>query len=240
MKIVVSDNYSSHCSFIRSVPLLIEQGMGEELYRGRNDVWRVKDKEHSFIVKRYKRAKAEEQIIYTYFRPTKAARAFRIAAEYRQRGVLTPHEIAYIEIKERGLFTIGFFISEEAPGRAVSLDLLKGGIINSPLVVALTKHIVYIHSRGILHGDLNLANILYEEQSDSSIVFNMLDVNGSHFTDGWPSDDQCLHDLVRMTHSLILYKQIVQFYAYLRGWDIKNTLKKALYILHCFKSRRLK
>ena len=65
----------------------------------------------------YPAANDNQQVVYTFFRPTKAARAFRFAAEFRKRGIVTPHEMAYIEQKEHGLFTTGYFISEEVTGQ---------------------------------------------------------------------------------------------------------------------------
>lgn len=239
MKIEISNNYISQRAFIESVPLLIERGEGEMLYHGRNEVWRLKHKGLVFVVKHFKRVNEEQQVIYTFFRPTKAARAYRITKEFRLRGINTPREIAFIEMEERGLFTIGYFISEEARGSEVSRDLFKGGTLNKPLAKAVIQQIVSMHNKGVLHGDLNLANILYERRQDGTFSFNFIDVNCSFFTDGWPIDEQCLRNIVRMTHNLKLYEYLVRYYAELRGWNSNTTFERAVYLLHQFENRRL-
>lgn len=238
MKIVVSKDYLTHKEFIETIPAQIEQIKGSALYHGRNELWRLEHENTTFVVKRFKRADKQQQVIYTYFRSTKAARAFLLAEEFRRRGVSTPHEVAYIEQSENGLFTNGYFISEEVKGRCVFLDLITHGTINELLSDAVIRFIVHAHSKGVLHGDLNMANILYEQLADGSFSFNMVDINSSFCTEGWPSDEQCLRNIIRMTPNQVLFEYLVRRYSVQRGWDTEEALREVLFLLHQSKSRR--
>jgi hypothetical protein len=68
----------------------------------------------------------------------------------------------------------------------------------------------------------------------------MIDVNRSHFCDGWPSDEQCLRNLVRITHRRDLYVDIVRRYATLRGWNADDTEQKAVALLDRFEHKRFR
>ena len=96
-----------------------------------------------------------------------------------------------------------------------------------------------MHSRGVLHGDLNLSNFLYRT-ADDGYHFTMIDINRSHFTDGWPTDSQCLDNLVRLTHRRDLYEYLVKSYARQRGWDEETTAASALRLLEKFEHRRFR
>ena len=97
-----------------------------------------------------------------------------------------------------------------------------------------------MHSKGILHGDLNLSNFLYERQEDGQFSFVMIDINRSQFCDGVPSDGTCLNNLVRLTHRRDLYEDLIRRYAVLRGWDADSTARKALSLLDHFENRKIR
>ena len=97
MKLVFSDTYREYADYIRQIPELFERGEGELLYSERNEVRRMEHQGKVFIVKRYKRVNAIQRLVYTFFRRTKAARAYLFAQEFRRRGIDTPREIAYME-----------------------------------------------------------------------------------------------------------------------------------------------
>ena len=68
----------------------------------------------------------------------------------------------------------------------------------------------------------------------------MIDTNRSHFCNGYPSDSECLKNMVRLTHRRDLYEDLVRRYALLRGWDADETARRSLALLTRFEHRRLK
>ena len=237
MKLVFSDNYRLHANFIRQIPELFERGEGELLYSERNEVRRMEHEGKVFIVKRYKRVNAIQRVVYTFFRKTKAARAYLYAQKFRRRGIDTPREIAYIETFSHGLFTVGYFVSEECLWREVAIDLRNREDYDRELGRALIQHLVLMHSRGVLHGDLNLTNFLYHRDADGQYHFMLIDINRSRFTDGMPSDSQCLRNLVRLTHRRDLYEFLIRQYAMQRGWPVEATLRQSLRLLDRFEHK---
>ncbi|MCR4852803.1 MAG: lipopolysaccharide kinase InaA family protein [Prevotella sp.] len=240
MSIVIAESYRPVENFLKTIPSLFEKGAGQLIYKKRNEVRRFEHKGLVFIAKRYKRVNFIQQVVYTFFRRTKAERAFFFAEEFRRRGINTPREVAYIEQKEFGLFTTGFFISEESRGRESHLELREVQDFDHELAEALVRYLVFMHSQGVLHGDPNLSNFLYERQDDGKFTFTVIDINRSRFTDGWPTDEECLHNLVRLTHRRDLYRFLVGHYAELRAWNVEETIEEAESQLDQFEHRRIR
>lgn len=239
MKVVVDSHFRQHADWIGQLPARMEHGEGEVVYKKRNLVARFRHEGLTLMVKRFKRVNVVQQVVYTFFRKSKAQRAYLFAEAFRQRDIETPRRVAYMEQRRWGLFSVGYFVSLEAEGTETHLLLREVKAFSHELADALAAHIVKMHSRGVLHGDLNLSNFLCQEPPDG-YRFTMIDINRSHFTDGWPTDEQCLENMVRLTHRRDLYEYLVRSYARQRQWDETQTADKALRLLDRFEHRRLK
>ncbi|MCR4602284.1 MAG: lipopolysaccharide kinase InaA family protein [Prevotella sp.] len=239
MKVVIDPSFSSQTDYISQIPSMLQRGEGEVVYDKRNRVVRFRHDGLSMMVKRFKRVNFIQQIAYTFFNKSKAERAFLFAETYRQRGIDTPQRVAYMEQSCCGLFSVGFFISLEAKGTETHLLLREVQDFSHDLADAVARQVILMHSRGILHGDLNLSNFLCQETPEG-YHFTMIDINRSHFTDGWPGDDQCMENLVRLTHRRDLYEYLVRSYARQRGWSEETTAQQALLLLDRFENKRFK
>ena len=239
LKTVVADDFKAHADFISALPAAFADGQGEIIYDQRNQIRRFTDRGQMFVVKRYKPVNAVQRVVYTFFRKTKAARAYLFAQEFRRRGIDTPREVAYIATGSGRLFSTGYFVSLEAPGTETHLLLREVKDFSHELADAVARQILTMHSRGVLHGDLNLSNFLCTEH-DGQYRFTMIDINRSHFTDGMPDDETCLQNMVRTTHRRDLYEYLVRSYARQRQWDEQQTADRALRLLERFENRKIK
>ena len=114
MKVHIHPHYAAYESYIRAIPS--EEYEREEVYcNRRNTVERVRFGDKDFVIKKYKRPALINCLIYTWFRKSKAQRAFEYAELFLQRGIETAPPVAYIEIKKNGFFHTGYFISEYLP-----------------------------------------------------------------------------------------------------------------------------
>jgi len=239
VKVVIAPQFSPYDSFIRQIPALLERGQGEVFYDKRNKVARFCLGEECFIVKRFKRVNIFQQIAYTFFRDTKAKRAFFFAQEFLRRGIATPTPVAYMEQSSLGLFSVGFFVSQEVEGTETHLLLREVEHFDTLLADAVARQVVALHRQGVLHGDLNLSNFLCTQDGEG-YHFQMIDINRSHFTDGWPTDEECLKNLVRLTHRRDLYEYLLRSYARERGWNPDAIAIQGLKLLDQFEKRRFK
>lgn len=112
MKVHIHPHYAAYESYIRAIPS--EEYEREEVYcNRRNTVERVRFGDKDFVIKKYKRPALINCLIYTWFRKSKAQRAFEYAELFLQRGIETapsgslyrnqkewflPHRILYFRI----------------------------------------------------------------------------------------------------------------------------------------------
>ena len=234
----INGDFAADQTFVCSVPQRFADGEGKVLHARRNEVRRFEVGEQQMVVKRYKRVNLVQSVVYSFFRRTKAQRAYDYARLFRERGIDTPREVAYIEQREHGLFTTGYFISLNCPHPPIFKEIVEKPELNTRLADAATAFILEMHTRGILHGDLNFGNFLYEEQADGSVHFTVIDINRSHFRKGMPTRKQCLKNLCTTTHRRDLYEYIVRRYAQLRGWNEDQAYAEALGYLEALEEKQ--
>lgn len=225
MKIVIHPGFSHTSGFIRQLPQTFGQE-GELLYDNRNKVKRYRVNGEELVVKKYKQPNIIQRIVYTFFRKSKAERAYLFAAMLRKKGFDTPHEVAYIEQKKNGLFLNGYFVSQNCTYPPLSGLLRKRDFDKHP-ADGLAAYLAELHQKGVLHGDLNLTNILYHTDDKGNYRFTLIDTNRSKFKS--PTQQECLENLKRLTHNKALLRYVVMQYATIRGWPPR---KCALEVFH--------
>ncbi len=225
-------------AFVKQLPQIFSSE-GTTLYEGRNTVKSFDVNGTQLVVKRFKRPNIVQCISYTFFKKSKAERAFLFAAELRNRGFNTPHEVAYIEMKSCGLLRDSYFVSTPCTLPPLS-GLLRREDFDHDMADQLASLLVNLHERGALHGDLNLTNILYDTLADGTTEFWLIDTNRSTFKT--PTKRDCIENLTRLTHEKPLLSYVVGRYAEKRGWDVSETIDDILLSLEKFehKKRRIR
>lgn len=237
LKVVVHPDYERLAEFAASVPRLFDSGQGRVLHSGRNEVRLFSVCGVDVVAKRYKRVNAIQRVVYSFFRKTKAERAYLFAQLFRERGVDTPHEIAYMEQSRGLLFETGYFLCENCPDPPAFDRLVTPERFDEPMAADLAAFIDYMHSRGILHGDMNFGNFLYRTDLAGHYRFTVIDTNRSHFRDGYPARKECLCNLRTATHRRDVYEYIVRAYARQRRWDESEAVAEANLYLDKFEER---
>ncbi len=239
MRMIIHPKYCTACAFISQIPAIFDT-CGETLHAGRNTIKRFTYNSSEWIVKRYKKPNLIQRIAYTFFKKSKAERAYLYAQKLQDKGINTPEGIAYIETKESGFIKDSFFIS--LPCNAPAIYPTLGGTENfdTRLADSLAIFFVQMHAKGFLHGDPNLNNILYHKDEKGAFTFSVIDTNRSVFKAS-PTKQECLNNLKRITHQRKLLQYITTQYATLRGWNAQESVNAVLKALDKFeKKRRLK
>ncbi len=232
MRVVSREGYRE---FINEVPKIFDSD-GKVLFKGRNEVKLFYFNGEPLVVKRYKVPILFQRIVYTFFRKSKAERAYLYARELREKGFNTPEEIGFIEIKNNLLFRDGFFISEYSHLPSL-MSLNEKEPFDTTIIDSLAKFLVSLHLSGVLHGDLNLSNILYETTLDDEIIFTLIDTNRSRFSSEL-TKKECIDNLKRITHDRSLMKSIIRHYAIIRGWNPDETVEMVIRRLDRFEKMR--
>lgn len=222
-RVVINPKFAQFQEFVNNIDGFFDTE-GELVYKKRNVVKRFKT-HHGFniIVKRYKHPNVIQQIGYTLYRPSKARRAYEFAIRLDNLGIDTPTPIAYVELWEKGVFTMGFFFASENNDRSCKdlyadsisgLDSSEKDMLENELVDFIAR----CHEYGFMHGDTNLSNFIYHKTSEG-YHFAVIDINRSKFVNVPPTQAQCLDNLMRLTHDKPLLKRLVGKYACRRGWE---------------------
>lgn len=237
MKVVIHPDFNHVADFIKRLPQQFERD-GELLYEGRNTVKRYRVNGEILVVKKYKQPNIIQRITYTFFKKSKTERAYLFAGILRDRGIDTPHEVAYIEKKIGGLFRDGYFVSLSCDYPPMS-DLLWKRHFDTLPADELTTFLVELHKKGVLHGDLNLTNILYHIDEQGKYQFTLIDTNRSKFKTTL-TQKECMENLKRLTHGKALLRYVVLRYAALRNWDPRECALEVFHYLLQFEAKRRK
>ncbi len=235
MRLSVHPDFKHLTDFITTLPETFHDN-GEVLHEGRNCVKLYRINNTDIVVKRYKYPNIFQQITYSFFKKSKAERAYIFANLFRKKGINTPHEIAFIEEYTNGLIGFTYFISESC-----TLDSLKTTLDRDDFCkesgVALAEYIIKLHEKGILHGDMNLSNILFRNNIEGYMEFILIDTNRTKFKKN-PSRKECLENMVRLTHHKPALEFIVANYSQKRGWNQEESVSYVLNKLAAFEKRK--
>lgn len=150
----------------------------------RNIVQQIKIGDSTFVVKRYKVPNIANRIIYTFFRKSKARRAYDNALKILRYGVSTPFPVAYIETKKKTLFHTGYFISEymSHPTLAHYNEKKTSYDDSNRLKEDFLNFTIELHEKNILPLDYNTGNIFYYKDKESGrYKFALTDINRATF-----------------------------------------------------------
>ncbi len=225
MKIVINPAYSSVSDFIKSLPTTFHQS-GEIIYKGRNEIRKFDVENYTFAVKAYKLPILFNRFIYTFFRTTKACRAYEHALHLLHEGISTPVPVAYLETKRGGLFSYGYFVSVLESHEYTLHTLWQIDEEEQKKVLKeFAQFSLKLHEKRILHLDYSPGNVLITQQ-DQGYNFSLIDLNRMKFcTLGRKGS---LHNFERMLWDEPKFVYFISQYAQLRGWSVDETVSEAL------------
>lgn len=217
MKRVINKEYEHLTDFVCALPEGTFDNEGKVIYDGRNRVKIFDVDGRKIVVKRFKQPHKLNRFVYSYFRGTKAERAYRNALALEQYGVDTPKPIAYIDMASKGLVTNSYLVTEYTDYLPIK-DLFKEEKFFQVMGMnAFVKFTVSLHEKGIQHNDYNLTNVLYRKNEDHTFDFMLIDINRMEF--GYMSKRKCMSNLRRFCHKPVLTYVLSQKYAEVREWD---------------------
>jgi tRNA A-37 threonylcarbamoyl transferase component Bud32 len=149
----------------------------------RPTVWRWAPpwaKSGRLVVRQYAHGGVLGPLLGTLFlRPSRMRREFQVALHAMGAGVLTAAPVALRLERMRGLLFRAHLVTEEIAEARDLLEVLRGlaaGNIPSPearadLARAVASTVAAMHNAGIVHGDLNVRNLMVRNAFDGPEVF---------------------------------------------------------------------
>ncbi|MDE6369165.1 MAG: lipopolysaccharide kinase InaA family protein [Muribaculaceae bacterium] len=235
-RLKINPSYSALGDWLSRLP--DDFGRGAVIYRGRNELRRFTTPDGTdLVVKRFGSLPLFRRVIYSTVVRSKARRSFDFGNRYLELGFDTPTPVACIEIYRGGILVDAYFVSLYSPAEPLFGPLVNAERFDSALADDVAQLMVNLHSKGAIHGDPNLKNILYNRSDDANVTLSLIDTNRSSFR-RHISKRAALKNLMRVSHRRDLMRQIAGRYATLRGLDPIKTVDKVFASLNRFERNR--
>ena len=151
------------------------QRSDNSIHKARNELKVIEHDGRKYVLKSFKVPNLLNKLIYTYLRPSKAARSYSNSILLEG---FTPQPIAYVEYKEGGLLSESYFLSEQFEyDFTIREPLLDPDFDDRDEVFkAFARFTLSLHEKGFFHKDYSPGNILIKRQHDG-FEFVVVDVN---------------------------------------------------------------
>ncbi|HET9570438.1 MAG TPA: lipopolysaccharide kinase InaA family protein [Bacteroidales bacterium] len=226
MKLVINPNFKELEAALLKLPILFEHE-GHVLYKSRNELRTIDLPGLTINVKRYQKPILMNRIAYSFFRKSKARRAYEYALILREKGFDTPEPIAYLEFKSLGLLHYSYFVATHLHDFRMIREFADGSEIEGreDIIESLGVFIAKLHQAGILHLDLSVGNILFQKV-DQKIHFWLVDLNRMRFCE--IDQKKGCKNFERLRGSKAFFEVLSRAYANERGFDPAECLDSIL------------
>ncbi len=201
------------------------KGDSETIHDGRN-ILRIFDvKNTKVVVKSFKIPNIVNQIVYSFFRDSKAARSYMYSQKLLELGIATPHPIAFVEQRNLGLFKQSYYICEHFDFDFEIRAVLKDAAFadRERIFKEFAGFSYKLHEAGVYHVDYSPGNVLIKKE-DNHYTFMIVDVNRMEFMKF--TDELRMKNLSRFSASAEDTKIIAKFYAEVAGIDVNWAVER--------------
>lgn len=178
------------------------------------------------VIKSFKRISVINRIVYSFFRRSKAQRAYENAEFLTNNGITTPLPVAFVDLYRHKLLHKSYFISLYVKCES------SEGLLHLPLdqsrepLRAFAAFTYKLHKQGIFHADFSPGNVLYSKTPDG-YDFCLIDNNRMRFRKY--NRKRALRNLRRINLPLDRYAVFAMEYARLEHSDAINTAQRMLF-----------
>lgn len=231
MKVCINNEFECFRQFVEDTPDKFESG-GTTIYKARNEIKYFELEDITLNVKSYKVPIFINRIIYTWFRKSKARRAYEYAVKLTEKGFTTPSPIAYIEIKKGGLLHRSFFISVHSPldgNMRCFNDSDTNNEGKEDLIKEFALFTAKLHEANILHCDYSPGNILrgkVKDENQCKYIFSLVDINRMQFKP--VSVEMGSKNFARMRGNDEFFTKFATYYAQARNSDVEQCVANFL------------
>ena len=185
--------------FILNIKLYFNKKENHTIYDKRNVIKIVEFEGKKYVVKSFKTPHLLNQIVYRFFRDSKAKRSFVNSITLRSMDIHTPEPVGYIEFPTRFRFKESFYISEffdfDFEIRAVLTD--KNFEDRENILKKFIEYTYKLHQKKVHHIDYSPGNILVKK-TGSFYQFSIIDVNRMEFIEF--NDDLRMQNLAKLSN----------------------------------------
>ncbi len=227
MLLTVSPEYKHLADFVSSLPSTFDD-IGELIYAERNTLRKVSMPDGTVLcVKRYRRPLFVNRVVYSFFRPSKAERAYTNALTLQDKGIATAHAVAYLLCSEHGLLTDSYLVTLFCPYTRLMREYTLCYTPELEQVIRpFARFTAKIHSADVLPTDYSPGNILFERRAEG-YDFCLVDINRMEFRR--VDLHSAAYSMRRICANRHFFEVFADEYSRLRGFDTELFLKALLH-----------
>ena len=170
--------------FIKEIETYFSASESQTLFQQRNTIKSIVYEGKKYAVKSFKIPHLLNQVVYRFFRASKAERSYENALKLQGLEINTPKPIGYREFPSKCLFKQSYYVSEfydfDFEIRAVLADA------NFPdreeIFEAFVAFSYDLHNKGVYHVDYSPGNVIIKKL-EAGYEFAIIDVNRMKFID---------------------------------------------------------
>ncbi len=153
------------------------------IHKARNELKIIEYTNIQTIVKSFKVPNKLNQIVYTFFRNSKAKKSFLNAKKLQNLSIKTPLPIGYIEFYDGFLLKHSFFVSKKYNyDYTIREPLRNKDLKNREVILKQFVSFTYnLHENEVYHKDYSAGNILVSKKDDNNFEFCLVDINRMEF-----------------------------------------------------------
>lgn len=238
-KIVVNPNFNILANFIKELANKGVPSNADEIYAGRNHIYHLQINNIDLNIKAFRCPGFPNNYVYSNIRASKAKRSYEYALEIRRRGISTPEPIAYIEKRKGNRLLQSYYICRQSAAirdmrHWESWPSEESGRVVKALAVYMTR----VHQAGILHHDFSPGNILWHENENGQIEFDIIDLNRMTLYDRPLTIPERFSNFRNINYCESQTQRLGTIYGSLLGLDPTKAGQRALDILTAEKKRK--
>ena len=181
IKYTLNQRYSTFKNFLLEIKAYFQEN-ANTIHKARNELKIIEFNSIQTVVKAFKVPNKINQIVYAYFRDSKAKKSYDNAIRLIELGINTPEPIGYIEFYRLGLFKESFFIAKKFDYDFTIREPLRNLELENreAIIKAFVAFTFNLHQQGVYHKDYSAGNILVIKK-DNQWEFSVVDINRMEF-----------------------------------------------------------
>ena len=181
-KYELNENYKNIKVFLINIKEFFKEN-SNTIHKARNELKVIDYMGVRTVVKAFKIPNKVNQIVYAYFRDSKAKKSYNNAVKLRELGLNTPEPIGYIEFFRGFLFKESFFIAKKFDYNFTIREPLRNKELENreKIIKDFVKFTYSLHEKNVYHKDFSAGNTLVSKKENEIYEFSVVDINRMEF-----------------------------------------------------------
>ncbi|WP_419773888.1 lipopolysaccharide kinase InaA family protein [Halarcobacter sp.] len=180
-KFELNEQYKNIKDFLLNIKKYFQEN-SNTIHKARNELKVINYKDVQTVVKAFRIPNKVNQIVYAYFRDSKAKKSYKNAVKLRSLGLNTPEPIGYIEFYRNFLFKESFFIAKKYEYDFTIREPLRNKSLENreEIIKKFVEFTFNLHKNNVYHKDFSAGNTLVSIK-DETYEFSIVDINRMEF-----------------------------------------------------------